>query len=536
MSGGVKQVSRKTDVDERLSALLTNASAVAALASAVEGTLGPKGLDCMLVDKFGDVTVTNDGATILDRIDTSHPAARMLIKAARAQEEEVGDGTTTTAILASALIAEGAAHVSRGVPVTRVIEGMRLGVEEAVRCLQAKTAAVGSLDDEVLYRVALIAARGHADIASLVVEAARMIGERELRDPGRKLSDSVIAKEGTENAVFRGVVLDKQRVNRQMPACVEAAQVLVVDDALEPPQIEDDALATESGFARHLALADEFKARIERLIAAGVRFVAVARSIDPVAEELFTEAGVFCVRRLCARDVARLAELTGARTVKRSGINRDAEELAGFLGSCERVYEDERLDHIRVVGGPGACLATVIVGASTREVRDERQRIAQDAAGAVQAAVRSGVVPGGGAIEMAAARRVQALRETVRGMTAYGVEAVAAALKRPLSQIIANAGFNPLEKVEDVLAAQAASDDCALAVDCDTGEVADMKTLGVVDPAGVKLYALRAASEIAEAILRINTIIRKRDEADSASVPASARADAGGTASQSTLQ
>lgn len=535
MSGSVKQVSTKTDVDERLSALLGNASAVGALASAVEGTLGPKGLDCMLVDKFGDVTVTNDGATILDKIDTSHPAARMLIKAARAQEDEVGDGTTTTAIIASALISEGASHVSRGVPVTRVIEGMRLGIAEAAKCLDANTRPISSLDDEALYRVALVAARGHADIASLVVEAARMMGEQELRDPGRRLGDSVLAKEGAENAVFRGVALDKQRVNRQMPRQVENPAALLVDDALEPPRMEDDALATESGFARHMALAEEFRSGIERLISSGVRFVAVAKGIDPVAEELFTDAGVFCVRRLCARDVARLAELTGARTIKRSGISRSAEELASFLGSCERVYEDERLNHIRVIGGPGSRLATVIVGASTREVRDERERIAQDAAGAVQAAVRSGVVPGGGSIETAASRHVQALRETVRGMTAYGVDAVAAALRRPLSQIIANAGFSPLEKVEDVFAAQAAAGNCALAIDCDSGDIADMLELGIVDPAGVKLYALRAASEIAEAILRINTIIRKRDEAAARS-PAPTREDAGGGAAASTLE
>jgi len=154
----------------------------------------------------------------------------------------------------------------------------------------------------------------------------------------------------------------------------------------------------------------------------------------------------------------------------------------------------------------------VLVGASTREVRDERERIARDAAGALQAAMTSGVVAGGGAVEIAAARHVQAVRETVRGMAAYGVENVATALKRPLAQIVANAGFNPLEKVEDVVAAQGESGNGALAVDCDTGETVDMTERGILDPTGVKLYALRAAAEIAEAILRINTIIRKRDE------------------------
>lgn len=512
MSNNVKQVSKSTEVDERTAALVANSSAIAALASAVEGTIGPKGLDCMLVDRFGDVTVTNDGATILDKIDTSHPAARMLIKAARAQEEAIGDGTTTATILASALISEGAAHVTRGVPVTRVIEGIRLGVSEALRYVESRSRSIDSLEDDLLGRVALVSARGHEDIADLIIEAARVSGRERLLDPGYSLADTVLAKEGASSEVFAGIIIDKQRVSRQMPRSVENAKVLVVDDALEPPQVEDDALATESGFARHLALQEEFRSNIEKLVALGVRFVAVAKAIDPVAEELFTDAGVLAVRRLSSRDVAKLVELTDARTVKRSGLRKDAAELQGFLGCCERVYEDERLDHIRVVGGKGRNVATVLVGASTREVKDERDRMARDAAGAVQAAVRSGVVPGGGAIEIGAAKQVQAARETVRGMAAYGVDAVAAALKRLMGQIVANSGFNPLEKVEDAVAAQSETGNHALAIDCDTGEIADMVERGVVDPTGVKLHALRAASEVAEAILRINTIIRKRDE------------------------
>lgn len=519
MSANVKQVSKTTEVDERITALTSNAAAVTALASAVEGTLGPKGLDCMLVDRFGDVTVTNDGATILDKIDTAHPAAKMLIKAALAQEEEIGDGTTTTTILAASLISEGAACVARGVPIAKVIEGMRAGIAEALRFIESKSQTVQGVDDNMLYQIALIAARGHDDIAELVVEAARLIGEDRLRERGFSLADTVLAKEGASNEVFAGIIIDKQRVSRQMPKEVENTKVLIVDDALEPPQIENDALATESGFARHLALQEEFGRNIEKLVSLGVGFVAVAKGIDPTAEELFTDAGVLAVRRLSPKDIARLAELTGARTIKRSGLKKEPAEMECFLGWCDRVYEDEKLDHIRVIGSKSRHAATVLVGASTREVKDERERIARDAAGAVQAAVRFGVVPGGGSIEIGAARHVGAARESVRGMAAYGVDVVASALKRPLAQIVANAGLNSLEKVEEVMAAQADTSNCALGVDCDTGEIVDMIERGVVDPTGVKLYAVRTAAEVAEAILRINMIIRKRDES-SAPLPA----------------
>jgi len=161
-------------------------------------------------------------------------------------------------------------------------------------------------------------------------------------------------------------------------------------------------------------------------------------------------------------------------------------------------------------------VATILVGASTREVRDERERIAHDAASAVQAVAVGGVVPGGGAAELAAARAVQALRAGMRGMAAYGADCAIEALRVPLMQIVSNAGFNPLEKVEDVLAAQAARESPALAIDCDTGEVTDMMRAGIVDPLPVKKQALRTAFEVAEAILRIDRIIKKRQEPETA--------------------
>jgi chaperonin GroEL (HSP60 family) len=240
--------------------------------------------------------------------------------------------------------------------------------------------------------------------------------------------------------------------------------------------------------------------------------VIATKGIDDAAEELFTDAGILALRRVSSRDMSRVVEHTGARPVKRSGLKKDTQELVKFLGKCARVYEDERLEHIRIVGGEGKPAATVLVGASTQEVKDERERIAKDAASAVQAAMVSGVVPGGGAIELAAALKVGELRQGVRGMAAYGTDCVAEALKKPLMQIVSNAGFNPLEKIEDAAAAQSKEGKSALAIDCDTGDVADMIELGVIDPARVKLYALRAAAEVAEAVLRINVIIKKRDQ------------------------
>lgn len=512
MTSNIKQVNRSNEVDERLSALITNSSAVRAVAAAVEGTLGPKGLNCMLVDSFGDVTITNDGSTILDRIEANHPAARMLIRASKAQDAEVGDGTTTAAILASALITEGVDQIARGVPVTKVIEGMTIGISKALEVIDSATRRVSGFGDPLLWRAAYISGRESADVADLVVRAAELVGVERLADPGFKLSETIVAKEGAENEVFNGLIVEKERMNRLMPRSVDDATVLVVDDAIEPEQIEDDALGTESGFARYLQLQNEFRENLRKIVDLKIGCVVAYKAVADIADEIFTDAGILVIRRTSARDIERIVRHTGAWCIKRTGLKKPAEELAKFLGKCSRVYEDERLGHIRIVGGTGDQTATILVGAATREVKEERERIAEDAASAVQAVISHGVVPGGGAMEIAASREVAAQRETVRGMASYGVDCVAQALRRPLTQIVLNAGFNPLEKVEDVIAAQAEKHCISLGLNCDTGEVSDMYELGVVDPARVKVHALRAAAEVAEAVLRINTIIKRRSE------------------------
>jgi len=508
-----KQAVQGSEVNERLAALVTNANAIRAVSSAVEGTLGPKGLDTMLVDKFGEVVITNDGVTILGRMEANHPAARMLINVARAQEEEVGDGTTTATVMAGQMVATGVDLVVRGVPVARVIEGLRLGLRRALETVQSQARPVTGLDDARIRQVALVAGREHADIADLVVRAAVLVGVDKLKEPNFKLADTVTAVEGADNEVFMGVLISKEPLNRQVPPALSGGvRVLILDDALEPEEIGDEALATEAGFARYLQLQDEFRANVEKLVDLGTGLVLVDRGVATPAEEVLTDAGIMVVQRVLNKELRRVAEHTGARMIKRTGLKKSVADLEAVLGRARAVVHDERLERVRIEDGAGKPMATVLVGAATEEVVGERERIAKDAAGAVQSAVRGGVVPGGGSLELWAAREVEGVRSGVKGMAVYGVECVVEALRRPLAQIVANAGFNPLEKVGDVNAAQVASGANSLGIDCDTGAVADMEAAGVLDPALVKTYALRAAGEVAEAVLRIDTIIMKREE------------------------
>ncbi len=507
----VKSAANAAESEERFSALLTNANAVRAITSAVEGTIGPKGLDTMLVDKYGDVVITNDGVTILNLMEVNHPAAKMIINMAKAQQNEIGDGTTTATVLAGGLVSAGANQVVKGVPVARVIEGLRIGVRHALQALQASARAVDDLASPVFYQVAMVAGRENNDIADLVVEAAQMVGLEKLREKGFWLADTIVAEEGAVNEVFQGVIVNKEPMNRHMPKDLSEVKVLVVDDALEPEEVEDEALGTDTGFARYLQLQEEFRANLLKIRELGINLVLVDRGVSDLAEEFLTDWGVMVIQRTANKELVQAAEHTGARPVKRTGLKKNLDDLSKFVGTARRAYLDEKLEHLRILDGAGKPTATVLVGAATSEVVGERERIAKDAASSVQAAVLKGVVPGGGAVELAVARQVEKVRQDTRGMAAYGVECVVEALNRPFTQIVQNAGFNPLEKLGDVIAAQVEEQKDSLAIDCDNGEVADMLARGIVDPAMVKIHALKAAGEVAEAILRIDTIIKKRE-------------------------
>ena len=508
----LKQGGSGSEADESLAALMTNANAVRAITAAVEGTIGPKGLDTMLVDSSGEVIITNDGVTILDKMEVNHPAANMMINIAKAQQAEVGDGTTTATIMAGGLVSEGVNQVLRGVPIARVIEGVKYGIACALEQIKLHAREINDVNDPILHNIAMIAGREYEDIADLVVGAARLIGFDKLCENNFKLSDIIIAEAGADNEVFMGVILHKERMNQDMPLTVSQAKVLVIDDALEPEEIEDEALNTEAGFKLYRELQCEFKDNINKIIELGVKVVLVDRGVNGVAEEILTDAGIMVIQRVPAEDLRRGAEHVGARMIKRTGLKKDLAEINKYIGNADTVYEDEKLEHIRILGGTGKPMATILVGAATAEVVGERQRIAKDAASSVQAAIKNGYVPGGGSTEIAVSRAVEQSRGNVKGMSAYGVDCVIHALRRPLAQIVENAGYNPLEKVEEVVAAHGNQGLDSLGVDCDTGEIVDMLLLGVVDPVKVKLHAVKAAGEVAVAILRIDTIIKKKVE------------------------
>jgi chaperonin GroEL (HSP60 family) len=505
---GVKQ--GNGEGEERYSTLINNASAIRAICSAVEGTLGPKGLDTMLVGAAGEVIITNDGVTILDKMDVTHPAARLLIQVAKSQQRQIGDGTTTATVLAGALVSEGVSQVTRGVPVAKVVSGMQEGIGIAAQSLRTRSRPIAGPDDPMLRRIAYTAGREQQDIADLIIVAARQIGEAKMKDISFRFSDSVFAHDEAESEVWPGVLLNQKPMNLHMDTEIQAAKVLVLQDALESEAVSEESLATETGFQRYLQIKEQFRSNLRKLIDLEIGLIAADRGVDPEAEQFCSDHGILVLQRVSRKDLEVLAQHTGAKPVRRTALLKSAAELGGSLGYAGYVGYDDRLERVRVAKGHGDQQVTIIVGASTREVVGERSRIAMDAAAAVQAAIRGGYLPGGGAAEMAVARELEHHCEKLKGMESFGVAAVAQALRKPLSQIVINAGYNPLEKVEELKAAQLDQNSDSIGIDCDTGKVTDFLEAGILDPSDVKIHALRAAGEIAAAVLRIHTVIKMK--------------------------
>ena len=478
----------------------------------MESTIGPKGLDTMLVDQFGNVVITNDGVTILNMMEVSHPVARMLIHAINAQQEEVGDGTTTAALMAGEMVTHGLEQVNKGVPVAQVLAGLRYGVKEACRLMEQEAVLVGSMDTGQLYNVAYVAGREDEAIAQLIMEGARLIGEEKLLDTNFRFSQRVRAVEGAESEVLNGVLIGKERLSRQMPLELEGnISVMVLDDALEPEEVGNIALATESGFQQHLVMKEEFKDNIKKLVHSGVQAIFVDRGVDDLVAELLEEAGILVVARVPHRELTDLAEHCGAKLLKRTALRKPLEELQKQFGTATHIIGNEKLSQVKELGGNGKKMATILVGATTGEVVGEKERIAKDAAASVQSALQKGLVAGGGAAELAVARQLEQNKNALSGMAVFGADCVIAALKKPFMQMIANAGFNPLEKHGDVNRAQELQQNHHLSINCDTGRVEDLYISGIVDPLYVKLHGLKTAGEVAEAILRINIIVKKKE-------------------------
>ena len=481
------------------------------LAETVRTTLGPKGMDKMLVDSLGDIVVTNDGVTILKEMDIEHPAAKMLVEVAKTQEDEVGDGTTTAVIIAGELLKKAENLLDMDIHPTIVAMGYRQAAEKAQDILT--DIAMDADDRETLIKVAMTAMTGKGTekarkpLAELVVDAVKQVeedGEVEIDHIKIEKKDGAIVDDST---LVQGVIIDKERVHPGMPKKVEDAKIALLNCPIEVKETEVDAEIRITDPTQMQAFIDQEEQMIRDMVASivdtGAQVVFSQKGIDDLAQHYLAKAGVMAVRRVKKSDIEKLSKATGAKVVTNiEDLSSDDLGDAGLVS--EKKISGEEM--IFVENCKEAKAVTLLVRGSTSHVVNEIERAIEDAIGVVAATVEDGkVVAGGGAPEIEIAKQLKDYADAISGREQLAVAAFAEALEVVPKTLAENAGLDSIDSLVDLRAAHETS--IYMGLDVFKGEVTDMNEAGVIEPHRVKKQAIQSASEAAEMILRIDDVI-----------------------------
>ncbi len=496
----------------------SNIEAAKLVADAVRTTLGPKGMDKMLVDSMGDIVITNDGVTILEEMDVEHPAAKMIVEVAKAQDEEVGDGTTTAAVLAGELLKKAEDLLNQNIHPTIITGGYRSAKRVALETIEKMGKKVSLKDSELLEKIAMTSMTGKSSeaakefLAKIAVEAVRQVAEKE---DGNIVIDldqiKFEKKEGgsiEDTTLISGIILDKERVHPNMPTRVENAKILLLDMAIEVKDTETDAQIQITDPSKLHAFIEEeermLREMVEKIAASGANVVFCQKGIDDTAQHYLAKRGIFAARRLKKSDMEALAKATGGRIV--TSLEDISKEDIGEAGVVEeKKISGDAMIFVRKCKDPKA--VSILIRGGTEHVVDEIERAMKDAVGCVAAALTQGyILPGGGAPEAEIARELRAYAEKVGGREQLAITAFAEAVEVIPKTLAENAGLDPIDIIVELRARHEAGDK-NYGVDVFEGGVADMMKRGVVEPAKVKAQAIKSASEAAEMILRIDDVI-----------------------------
>jgi thermosome len=481
------------------------------LAETVRTTLGPKGMDKMLVDSLGDIVVTNDGVTILKEMDIEHPAAKMLVEVAKTQEDEVGDGTTTAVIIAGELLKKAENLLDMDIHPTIVAMGYRQAAEKAQEILN--DIAIDANDNETLIKVAMTAMTGKGTekarepLAKLVVDAVKQVeedGEVEIDHIKIEKKDGAIVDDST---LVQGVIIDKERVHPGMPKKVEDAKIALLNCPIEVKETEVDAEIRITDPAQMQAFIEQEEQMIRDMVSSivdtGAHVVFSQKGIDDLAQHYLAKAGVMAVRRVKKSDIEKLSKATGAKVVTNIE-DLSAEDLGDAGLVSEKKISGEEMIFVEDCKEPKA--VTLLVRGSTGHVVSEIERAIDDAIGVVAATVEDGkVVAGGGAPEIEIAKRLKDYADAISGREQLAVAAFAEALEVVPKTLAENAGLDSIDSLVDLRAAHENS--VYMGLDVFEGAVTDMNDAGVIEPHRVKKQAIQSASEAAEMILRIDDVI-----------------------------
>jgi len=493
----------------------SNFAAAKAVAGAVRSTLGPKGMDKMLIDNMGDITITNDGVTILKEMDIEHPAAKMIVEVAKTQDAEVGDGTTTAVIIAGELIKNAEDLIAQSVHPTVIAEGYRLAAEKALVMLDGFSIAVKPTDTAMLKKIAGTALTGkNAEVSKdrlcdIIVKAITFVTDPDGKvDIGHINVEKKVGGSVDDTNLVEGMVIDKERASPNMPRSVTNAKILLLNAALEQKKTEVSATIDISTPGQMQAFLDEEERMVhlmvDKVVKSGATVVFCQKGIDDIAQHYLSKAGILAIRRVKKSDMENLARATGANIA--NSIDTIAPKDLGAAGLVEekKVSGDEMI-YVSKCKNPKA--VSIIVRGGTDHVVDELERAIHDALMVVGVVVEGKkIVAGGGAPETELSLRLREYASKEGGRIQLAIEAFAAALEIVPKTLAENAGLDAIDMLVEIRAAHEAGKK-NFGLNVFEGKPVDMLKAGVVEPLRVKTQAVSSAAEAAVMILRIDDII-----------------------------
>ncbi len=491
-----------------------NIMAARLVADIVRTTLGPKGMDKMLVSSIGDITVTNDGVTILEEMEIEHPAAKMMVEIAKTQEEAVGDGTTTAVVLAGKLLENAESLLDKKIHPTVIVKGYMIAADKAQDILQQICIKITAKDETMLKQIAMTAMTGKGaesekeKLSDIIVKAVKMVADGEKIDLANVKLEKRKGKGVEDTELIEGIVLDKEKVHSDMPSVVKNAKIALIDCALEIKGPETDTkinINTPEQLQGFLEQDDKIlKGMVDKIKKAGANVVVCQKGIDDIVQYYLTKENMYAVRRVSKSDIEKLARATGARIV--SNLNELTEKELGKASEVAEEKEgDEAMTYVR--GCPNPKALTILIRGGTEHVVDEIERAIKDGLGDVAAALQEGkIVAGGGGVEVELAKRLRDFAQGMRGREQLAIEEFAAALETIPTTLAENAGLDPIDILTELKVRHEKGEKNAC-INILTNKVEDALNAGIIEPLKIKTQAIDSASEVAMMILRIDDVI-----------------------------
>ena len=513
-----------------------NIAAAKIIAEIVHTSLGPRGMDKMLVDSLGDVTITNDGATILKEIDVQHPAAKMLVEISKTTDNEVGDGTTSAVVLAGALLEHAESLIIQDVHPTIIVDGYRKAAKKAKQFLDDISEKINANDKSSLLKIAKtsmqtkLVRKDSSELAEMVVKAVLAVAERTNEKFSVDIDDIKVEKKSggsiSDSTIIQGIVLDKEIVHSGMPKKITDGKIALVNTALEINKTETDAKINISNPQQMKSFLDEenrmLKTMVDKVIGSGATVVLCQKGIDDMAQHYLAKAGILAVRRVKESDMSKLAKATGARVVS----NLD-DLFEKDLGTAELIQEKkvEEDKWVFIEGCKHPKSVTLLLRAGSQRVVDEVERSIHDSLMVVRDVMElPSIVAGGGAPETFAATKIRNWAKSLEGREQLAVEKFADALESIPLALAENAGMDPIDTFTNLRSKQIKGEKW-IGIDVMKAKVGNMQTSDIIEPLAVKQQIVSAASEAACMILRIDDVIAT---AKSAGPPPGAEGGMGG--------